>query len=124
MTLLDKSDRIKKIKLLFVKKNLMADHTKMIIITSDENIIRQFTLENNKQTNSTTETNNNNNNIISLDFLAHLSTFVCILYFKYELILKIIPYRLPVMIKYINEQLNHLNMFDQNLQNYKKNQSI
>jgi hypothetical protein len=55
--------------------------TKMIIITSDEDIIRQFALnktkntriidlDNNKQMTSITQ---NNNNIIDLDFLAELS---------------------------------------------------
>jgi hypothetical protein len=62
----------------------MASQTKMIIITSDEDIIRQFAfnknknthiidLDNNKQMASTAQ---NNNNIIDLDFLAELSQLV------------------------------------------------
>ena len=63
----------------------MAGPTKMIIITSDEDIIRQFSSKSNnknthiidldkrKQINSTPIENNND---INLDFLAHLSDLV------------------------------------------------
>lgn len=64
----------------------MAGPTKMIIITSDEDIIRQFSSNNNnnknthiidldkrKQINSTAIENNND---INLDFLAHLADIV------------------------------------------------
>jgi hypothetical protein len=66
----------------------MARQTKMIIITSDEDIIRQFSfnkvknthiidLDNGKQVNST---ENNNNNIINTNLLAQLSGIVGILF--------------------------------------------
>lgn len=63
----------------------MAGATKIIIITSDEDVIRQFALHNNnenthilnldknKQIIPTTE---DNNNMINLDFLVHLSAVV------------------------------------------------
>jgi hypothetical protein len=66
----------------------MARQTKMIIITSDEDIIRQFSfnktnnthiidLDNGNQVNST---ENNNNNIINTNLLAQLSGIVGILF--------------------------------------------
>ncbi len=62
----------------------MTGQTKMIIITSDEDIIRQFSLnkttnthiidlDNNKQVTSTAK---DNNNIINLDILSQLSELV------------------------------------------------
>jgi hypothetical protein len=64
----------------------MARQTKMIIITSNDDVIRQ--LSSNKSinthiidlgnTNQTTTTSEQNNNIINLAFLAELSELVCI----------------------------------------------
>lgn len=63
----------------------MAGSTKMILITSDEDIIRQFTLNNNKKTHIIDLDDNkhltsiaaeNNNDIIDFNFLAHLSELV------------------------------------------------
>ncbi len=64
----------------------MARQTKMIIITSNDDVIRQ--LSSNKSinthiidlgnTNQTTTISEHNNNIINLAFLAELSELVCI----------------------------------------------
>jgi hypothetical protein len=64
----------------------MTSQTKMIIITSDEDIIRRFysnksknthiiDLDNNKQA---TTTANDTNNIMNMALLAELSELVCI----------------------------------------------
>jgi hypothetical protein len=66
----------------------MADQTKMIIITSDEDIIRQFSLNNTKNTHiidldddkQVTSIAKTNNNIINMALLAELSQLVCISY--------------------------------------------
>ena len=67
----------------------MAAHTKMIIITSNEDLIRQFTSNKNTNTHIIDLDNNNkpipaltndNNNTINLDLLAHLSELVRIKY--------------------------------------------
>ncbi len=66
----------------------MTGQTKMIIITSDEDIIRQFSfnktknthiidLDNNKQE---TSTETDGNNIINMALLAELSKLVCIIF--------------------------------------------
>jgi uncharacterized protein with PIN domain len=61
---------------------MMAGQTKMIIITSDEDVIRRFSL--NKTTNTQIIDLDNNTQMIStvkdinLDFLAQLSELVCI----------------------------------------------
>jgi hypothetical protein len=70
------------------KKKMMAAQTKMIIITSNEDIIRQFSL--NKTTNThivdldnnqqVTSIAKDNNNIINLALLAELSELVRIQY--------------------------------------------
>jgi hypothetical protein len=58
----------------------------MIIITSDEDIIRQFFSNKNKNThiidldNNTSNGFTEKNNNINLDYLAQLSGLVCILY--------------------------------------------
>ena len=63
----------------------MAGHTKIIIITSNEDTIRQFSLnksadthiillDNDKQVTTTA----NNNNIMDMALLAELSELVCI----------------------------------------------
>jgi hypothetical protein len=62
----------------------MPGETKMIIITSDEDIIRQFAFNKNKNTHiinldndkQATSTTKDNNHIIDLDFLAGLSQLV------------------------------------------------
>lgn len=64
----------------------MTNKTKMIIITSDEDIIRQFSFKNNQNTHIIDIDNNqpitsiskDNNNIINLEFLTQLSGAVCI----------------------------------------------
>jgi hypothetical protein len=64
----------------------MAARTKMIIITSNEDIIRQFSLNRIKNTQiidldndkEVTPIENDKNNIINLNFLAELSQLVCI----------------------------------------------
>jgi hypothetical protein len=64
----------------------MADQTKMIIITSDEDIIRQFSLNKTKNTHiidldddkQVTSIAKTNNNIINMALLAELSQLVCI----------------------------------------------
>jgi hypothetical protein len=66
----------------------MADQTKMIIITSDEDIIRQFSLNKTKNTHiidldddkQVTSIAKTNNNIINMALLAELSQLVCISY--------------------------------------------
>jgi hypothetical protein len=61
---------------------MMAGQTKMIIITSDEDVIHRFSL--NKTTNTQIIDLDNNTQMIStvkdinLDFLAQLSELVCI----------------------------------------------
>jgi hypothetical protein len=62
----------------------MADETKVIIITTNEDIIRQFTLNKTKNTHiidldndqQTTSITKDNGNSINLDFLAGLSQLV------------------------------------------------
>jgi hypothetical protein len=62
----------------------MATQTKMIIITSDENIIRQFSLNKTKNThiidldnaNQVTSIEKDDDNKINLDLLAQLSELV------------------------------------------------
>jgi hypothetical protein len=64
----------------------MARQTKMIIITSDEDIIRQFSFNKTKNThiidldngNQVISTEKDNKNIINTNFLAQLSELVCI----------------------------------------------
>jgi hypothetical protein len=111
----------------------MAAQTKMIIITSDEDIIRQFSfnktnnthiidLDNGNQVNST---ENNNNNITNLNLLAQLSGIVCIsLRIKYININIIFIFRIQIMIKYINVHLIHLIISDQNRLKYQRNRLI
>ena len=66
----------------------MAGHTKMIIITSDEDIIRQFSSKKNKNTKiidlddkqKVASIIKDNNDRVSSALLAELSELVCILY--------------------------------------------
>jgi hypothetical protein len=57
----------------------MASETTMIIITSNEDIIRQFSSQKPINT-QIINLNNTDNNIINLAFLAELSQPVCILF--------------------------------------------
>jgi hypothetical protein len=64
----------------------MATQTKMIIITSDEDIIRQFSINKTKNTQIIDLDNNSqlistekdNNDVTALNLLAQLSGMVCI----------------------------------------------
>jgi len=64
----------------------MSSQTKMIIITSDEDIIRQFSFNKSKNTqiidldngNQVISTAKDNNNTTNLNLLAQLSGIVCI----------------------------------------------
>jgi hypothetical protein len=64
----------------------MAGQTKMIIITSNEDIIRQFSLNNSKNTQiidldnnkQVTSIENDQDNHINMNLLAELSQLVCI----------------------------------------------
>jgi hypothetical protein len=64
----------------------MASQTKMIIITSDEDIIRQFSINKTKNTQIIDLDNNSqlistekdNNDVTALNLLAQLSGMVCI----------------------------------------------
>jgi hypothetical protein len=64
----------------------MAGQTKMIIITSNEDIIRQFSLNNSKNTQiidldnnkQVTSIENDEDNHINMNLLAELSQLVCI----------------------------------------------
>jgi hypothetical protein len=64
----------------------MSSQTKMIIITSDEDIIRQFSFNKSKNTqiidldngNQVISTAKDSNNITNLNLLAQLSGIVCI----------------------------------------------
>ncbi len=98
----------------------MAGQTKMILITSDEDIIRQFSLDKTKNTyiidlhndNQVTSSTEDNNNISNLAFFAGLSQLVCILYLYNSLKLKGFICRIQVVIKYTNEHLIHLMIID------------
>jgi hypothetical protein len=65
----------------------MARQAKMIILTADEDIIRQFSFDKNKNTRiidlddlkKIASNEKDNKNIINLAFLAELSKSVCIL---------------------------------------------
>jgi hypothetical protein len=101
----------------------MAVQTKMILITSDEDIIRRFSLDKTKNIHiidldnddrSISSKKVNNNNISDLAFFAGLSELVCILYLYNSLKLKRFIYRIHVVIKYINVHLIHLIIVDQN----------
>ncbi len=64
----------------------MNNQAKMIIITSNEDLIEQYSLKNSSNTciidldenNSTNLISKDNNNFLDLTFLAQLSEFVCI----------------------------------------------
>jgi hypothetical protein len=66
----------------------MTGQTKMIIITSDEDIIRQFSFNKTKNTHiidldndkQQTSTETDGNNIINMALLAELSKLVCIIF--------------------------------------------
>jgi hypothetical protein len=67
-----------------VKKKIMATQTKMIIITSNEDLIQQFSLNKTKNTkiidldntNQITLIDKDNNDIIDFNLLAQLSELV------------------------------------------------
>jgi hypothetical protein len=74
-------------KIFFIEEK-MTGQTKMIIITSDEDIIRKFSLNKTKNTQiidldndkQTTSNETNVNNMIHIALLAELSQPVCILF--------------------------------------------
>jgi len=107
----------------------MSSQTKMIIITSDEDIIRQFSFNKTKNTqiidldngNQVISTAKDNNNTTNLNLLAQLSGIVCILFkIEYININIIFIFRIRIMIKYINVHLIHLIIINQNQLKYQK----
>jgi len=110
----------------------MAGQTKMLIITSDEDIIRQFSLNKTKNTHIIDLRNDNqgtsikkvNKNINDLAFFAGLSQLVCILYLYKSLKLKTFICRIQVVIKYTNVHLIHLIIVDQNQLKHEENPLI
>ena len=100
----------------------------MIIITSDEDIIRQFSFNKAKNTHIIDLDNDkqqipNETDGINMALLAELSKLVCILFLKIN-IMKIFLCRIPVMIKFLNVHLIHLNRIHQNQLKYRENQWI
>ncbi len=125
--------RYKKKKNCHLKKTTMATATKMIIITSNEDIIRQFSSQKIKDTHiidldtdkQMSSIGSDNNNIINLAFLAELSKPVCILFrIKFFSNFRIFVFyfcRIQIMIKFINVHLIHRIRINQNLLKYQKN---
>ncbi len=88
----------------------MTSRTKMIIITSDEDIIRKFSLNKTKNTHiihlddeQEISTEIDDHQIINMALLAES---VCILFSINRM--KIFHSRIPLMIQFINEHLIHL----------------
>jgi hypothetical protein len=110
----------------------MAGQTKMLIITSDEDIIRRFSLDKTKNTHIIDLRNDNqgtsikkvNKNISDLAFFAGLSQLVCILYLYKSLKLKTFICRIQAVIKYTNVHLIHLIIVDQNQLKDQRNRLI
>jgi hypothetical protein len=109
----------------------MAGETKMILITSNENLIRQFFLNKAANTriididsdNRMTSTINDND-MTDLALFAGLSELVCFLYLYNSLKLKRFIFRIQVVIKYTNVHLNHLIIVDQNQLKDQRNRLI
>ncbi len=109
----------------------MAGETKMILITSNENLIRQFFLNKAANTriididsdNRMTSTINDND-MTDLALFAGLSELVCILYLYNSLKLKRFIFRIQAVIKYTNVHLIHLIIVDQNQLKHEENPLI
>jgi len=109
----------------------MAGETKMILITSNENLIRQFFLNKAANTriididndNRMTSTINDND-MTDLALFAGLSELVCILYLYNSWKLKRFIFRIQAVIKYTNVHLYHLIIVDQNQLKDQRNRLI